>query len=280
MERDYRGATLLHWASGVGNLPAVKALLKWWTTTTSSSSSAASISSSDDDDDTGATDNNKMNNDHGVWAITTRDGATPLHWAAAGASAREFGTGGHVDVCRYLMDQVTAKSLRKDYVNQQTFDGNSALMWAAWSGSLDTVKLLVRESSRAGGSNKAALTVTKNCNGCTVAHWAASGGNLDVCRYLHETARVDFTLGNHAGNTPLTHAVAFGRANIVAWLKETVLVAAVGNNNDNAADKGNDNSSSSRYDDMMAFQLAQDFVQWTSGKDHRRQQVLDIFQDW
>lgn len=52
-------------------------------------------------------------------------------------------------------------------VNSQTKDGNTVLMWAAWSRSLDIVKFLVR--------NRADATTT-NRNGCSVAHWASSGG--------------------------------------------------------------------------------------------------------
>jgi 26S proteasome non-ATPase regulatory subunit 10 len=99
----------------------------------------------------------------------------------------------------------------KELVNQQTKDGNSPLMWAAWSSSLDTVKLMVRYRARWDLSNR---------NGCTVAHWAASGGNLEVCKYLAEVVGVDFFVPNHGGNTPLTHAVAFGRLDVVQWLRE------------------------------------------------------------
>lgn len=52
-------------------------------------------------------------------------------------------------------------------LNSQTKDGNTVLMWAAWSRSLDIVKFLVR--------NRADAT-SVNQNGCTVAHWASSGG--------------------------------------------------------------------------------------------------------
>jgi ankyrin repeat protein len=83
---------------------------------------------------------------------TLRDGATPLHWAVAGANSREFGIGGHVHVCQYLLEHVPPKHLR-DYVNLLTKDGNSALMWAAWSGTLDTVKLLVRHRAEINHAN-------------------------------------------------------------------------------------------------------------------------------
>jgi hypothetical protein len=95
--------------------------------------------------------------------------------------------GGHVDVCRALLTLAAAAAAEssasvsterrqggresvQDYVNRVTKDGNSALMWAAWSGTLDTVKLLAR--------HRADPTIA-NHNGCTVAHWATSGGNLE-----------------------------------------------------------------------------------------------------
>jgi ankyrin repeat protein len=214
-ERDYRGVPLLHWAAGTGNTDALHEILPHLSET--------------------------------VWIVTERDHATPLHWAVAGASAREFGTGGHVEVCRALLAYVHPESA-KDYVNQQTLDGNSPLMWAAWSGSLETVKLLVR--------NRADATIV-NRNGCSVAHWAASGGNEQVCRYLFNAAGVDFTISNDGGHTPLTHAVAFGRAAVVEWLRKEVV---------------ND-------EDDAAYSLAQDFVHWDAS-DKRRKKVLELFEEW
>jgi uncharacterized membrane protein len=162
LERDQRGVSLLHWAAGTGNVNALQELLPHFPDK--------------------------------IWTMTERDRATPLHWAAAGTTAQEFGTGGHVEICRALLDHVPAVSA-KSYVNHLTLDGNSALMWAAWSGTLGTVKMLVQ--------NRADANVT-NRHGCSVAHWAASGGNVDVCRYLAETAGVDFTAPNHGGNTLYT----------------------------------------------------------------------------
>jgi ankyrin repeat protein len=255
LERDVRGTTLLHWAAGTGNLEAVQELLPHFP--------------------------------NGLLQTTERDGATPLHWAAAGANAHEFGTGGHVDVCQFLLlecerqrrqqcgagdddndgtssnafETVCSKTSvsAKELVNQLTKDGNSPLMWAAWSGSLNTVKLMVRHR---------AIWEVSNRNGCTVAHWAASGGNLQVCKYLFDVVGVDFFVPNHAGNTPLTHAVAFGRVDVVQWLRECS--SALNDNND----------------DLIAKQLAEDFVNWADYTDvssetsERRKQVLQLFDDF
>jgi len=212
-ERDHRGASVLHWACGSGNLPVVRSLV----------------------DTYGMQPN----------VVATRDGATPLHWAVAGSTAREFGVGGHIDVCRFLLSRV---SDRRAYVNQVTLDGNSPLMWASWSGTLDTVKLMVRQRAN---------TDIANRNGCTVAHWAASGGDLSVCRYLFEIAKVDFSTPNDGGNTPLTHAVAFGHGEVVQWLRNTFECSS----------------------DHTAHKLANDFVQW-NGTDDRRKSVLALFEEW
>ena len=219
-ERDHRGATLLHWACGVGHWEGANVLLQ--------------------------------HNTASVWDRTWRDGATPLHWAAAGVTTREFGVGGHASICEGLLEQVLPQR-RREYVNTCTFDGNSALMWAGWSGTLETVKLLARHR---------ADTAIANRNGCTVAHWAASGGSLEVCRYLADTMEVDFSVPNHGGNTPLTHAVAFGRSDVVEWLL------------------GHLSNEDESQDDMLALSLAQDFVAWTDGAEERKK-VLDLFSnDW
>mmetsp|Transcript_701 Transcript_701/g.1467 ORF Transcript_701/g.1467 Transcript_701/m.1467 type:complete len:578 (+) Transcript_701:127-1860(+) len=237
LEKDIRGTTLLHWAAGTGNLEAFDTLLPYFPDK--------------------------------LFEKTERDGATPLHWACAGASSGEFGTGGHFHLCQHVLsecDRLKSTSMEakeaapttKELVNQQTKDGNSPLMWAAWSGSLDTVKLMVRYRAKWDLCNR---------NGCTVAHWAASGGNLEVCKYLGEVVGVNFFVPNYGGNTPLTHAVAFGRVDVVEWLRQHAEDVA-------KKDDGND---------LLAKQLAADFATWSdeqSGSDTvQRKKILKLFED-
>jgi ankyrin repeat protein len=264
--RDYRGATLLHWACGTGHWAAAKVLL-------SCRDCNHHGHNGDDEVDVGM-NNDKSNHATMATAVATRDGATPLHWAAAGTNTREFGVGGHVEVCRNLLEHVRQIHQERqqqnvpnhtisvlDYVNQATYDGNSALMWAAWSGTLDTVKLLVR--------NRADASI-QNRNGCTVAHWAASGGNLAVCQYLYNVAHVDFGRPNFGGNTPLTHAVAFGRTSVVSWLMDIL----PRDDKDEMVLEG-----SSGFRDSQAYRLAHDFVHWTDGQDSQRRKVLQLFDE-
>ena len=84
-----------------------------------------------------------------------------------------------------------------------------------------------------------------------------------MCKYLHDIVGVDFLIPNHGGNTPLTHAVAFGRLEVVEWLRNEVIPLS---------------SSEDDMDDTMAAQLAQDFAVWKQD-DERRTRILELFQD-
>jgi len=222
-ETDVRDISLIHWAAGSGQLEALKELIR-------------------------ARDSNG-GVEEAVKIKAERDGATILHWAAAGAKAKEFGCGGHIDICRYLMDNCGGPSKQKEIVNTVTKDGNSVLMWAAWSGSMDIVKLMIRHRADPKLTNR---------NGCTVAHWAASAGIVEICKYLYETIGVDFEIKNKNGNTPLSHAVAYGRVGVVKWLQEEVKV----------------------FDDGGAQNLAMDFVEW-EGDNMDRKSVLGLLnEDW
>ncbi|CBN75713.1 conserved unknown protein [Ectocarpus siliculosus] len=141
-ETDRRGRTALFWAAGGGSVEACKALVEG--------------------------EGGLRPQDSGG------DGSTPLHWAVAGVETRRFGTGGHVNVCRWLLDLGVDTKAR-------TSEGNTVVMWAAWAGGLDATRWAVEEAG--------ALDVdAANANGCTVAHWASSGGDEAVCRCFFESS--------------------------------------------------------------------------------------------
>ncbi|CAN0150442.1 unnamed protein product [Scytosiphon promiscuus] len=175
-ETDRRGRTALFWAAGGGSVEACEALVEG--------------------------DGGLRPQDQGG------DGSTPLFWAVAGVETRRFGTGGHVNVCRWLLD-------RGADPGTTTHEGNTLAMWAAWAGGLEATRWAVEEAGAADSLGAC------NANGCTVAHWASSGGDEAVCRYLRSKG-VDFTQTNKGGNDPLNHAVAYGRRDIARWLLEEV----------------------------------------------------------
>ena len=223
LERDVRDISLLHWAAGSGQVEALGRLIQ---------ALPGGI-------------------EEAVKLKADRDGASILHWAAAGAESKAFGCGGHIEVCKFLMENCGGASVQRQVVNALTKDGNSVLMWAAWSGTLDVVKLMVRHR---------ADPFQKNRNGCSVAHWSASGGNLEVCKYLYNTLNIDFTEGNNAGNTPLSHAVAYGRTDVVRWLKDDLKVDD---------------------EEGRAQELAMDMFAWDTIEDtDERKQVFNLFSDW
>jgi len=219
-ETDVRGASLFHWCAGSGNLDGLKELVDGCDRLDLRIQARG-----------GANDKTSPSNP-GVHAAllwkASRDDATPFHWAAAGAGPKEFGIGGNIDVCNYLLELCKEYPIisQRKLIDNLTRDHNSILMWAAWSRSLDIVKLLVRNR---------ADTKRANRNGCTVAHWACSGGDLSVCQYLHKMGNVDFTVENYQGNTPLSHSVAYARYDIAKWLKEDLKVEDDGDNAANLA---------------------------------------------
>lgn len=213
-DTDIRDISLLHWACGAGNIGAVKALVSVL----------------------------------GVDAIkmrAARDGATPLHWAACGVRSKHFGSGGSLELCRWIIEgNGLSIGEQINLVNAVTKDGNSILMWAAWSGSLDVIKLLMKYQPDVS---------VRNRNGCSVAHWAASGGKIDLCQYLSDQVGVSFDILNHAGNSPLSHAIAYGRADVVSWLLEK------------------------QQDTDKAKALAREFSEWSKG-DPSRMKIFDMFE--
>jgi hypothetical protein len=170
-ERDRKGAGLLHWAAGGGHIEACSFL-----------------------------------HTHAGLHVMERgnDGITPLHFAAAGATKDRFGSGGHLDMCRWLLRHGADPTAA-------TEDGNTVLHWAAWAGGVEIVKLLVEDCN--------VNVFAKNKNGCSAAHWAASGDDLATCICLKEQG-LEFLGHNYAGNTALNKAVVFGRKEAVQWIIE------------------------------------------------------------
>ena len=87
---------------------------------------------------------------------------------------------------------------------------------------------------------------------------------------MHEIANVDFTVENYALNTPLSHSVAYGRYDVVKWLKDDLKVEDTGGN---------------------AEDLVLDFVSWADAgvglisdeKEVERRSVYSLFnsfRDW
>ena len=99
----------------------------------------------------------------------------------------------------------------KSDINHRDYYGMTPLMYAAWSGSLDVAKILVEHGAD-----------PHLCNnmGCNAAHYAATGGDLRICRYLYDELDVDFFQPNEKGDSALDHAIAHDRRTIVDWMKD------------------------------------------------------------
>lgn len=193
-ERDSRNVSAMHYAAGHGHTDCVAFLCD------------AGISTGD----------------------RASDGATPLHWAVAGcrllstrrmaegSSSRTqrregpparygFGTGGHLHTARWLVRHGADPGAT-------TRDGNSIVHWCAWAGGETMLRWLCFDLGLEAGVH------ALNAKGCSAAHWAASGGDLAVCRLLADECGVDFSASNFEGNTPLTKAIEHGREDVVLWL--------------------------------------------------------------
>jgi hypothetical protein len=186
IEHDRFGCSMLHWAAGTGNLNGANALLKFL------------IEAGEGEDATEI-----LLNTRGA-----KDGATPLHWASCGVESSTFGVGGHENICQLFLNEAGDRAA--ELVNVECFSGSTPIMWAAWSGSLDVVKLL---SSYGADHHKV------NQKGGNVAHWAAAGGNLDVCRFLHDELSVNFNEECEECNTPLYYAELCGHDDVAKWIK-------------------------------------------------------------
>jgi ankyrin repeat protein len=186
----------LHWAAKSGNVQATKALIQ------------AHVENGD-----------QNAGEVILYTQAGNDGATPLHWAAYGCGSSGSGGGGarrglQTNICRFLLDAASDDAQRHELANAVTWSGNTPLFWAAWSGNLDSVKLLVQNG---------ADPLASNNKGCSAAHFAAAGGQLDVCKYLFHELQINFLNPiKEGGSTPLLYAMANNHKEVVDWMTTTV----------------------------------------------------------
>jgi len=198
-EHDDWGSTALHHAAGHGNLGGVRALVQRL------ERDGVEMEGGDVCDGLQSTC---------ASCSATKDRATPLHWAACGMNRTRFGSGGHADVCTYLLDRAgdCDKMEELALANAKTESGATPFMWACWSGSVDCARVLV-ERGRAD-------PFVRNARGFDAAHFASAGGHVDVCRYL-KTLGLEFEGNNEngEGETPLICARKYGRDDVVDWIE-------------------------------------------------------------
>lgn len=164
---------------------------------------------------------------------------------------------GHLSVCRYLLE--TAGDRAEHLANAKTMTLNTPIAWAAWSGSLDVVQLLVSYGADPHFCND---------KGCNSAHWAAAGGNENVCKYLYEELGVDFMEPDKEGDTPLHHAINYGQDDVVKWILQTLY-----SDPDKAATLLQDEK-------INSSSLAKDYlVDWAPSEDFFRNAVLEELGD-
>lgn len=99
-----------------------------------------------------------------------------------------------------------------DMANAKSWTNSTPLMFAVWAKSLDVTKLLISYGADAHHVND---------KGCHTAHWAATGGDVDVCAYLHQDQGVNFYEADKTGHTPLYQAYHYGQDDVVKWMLNT-----------------------------------------------------------
>mmetsp|Transcript_23811 Transcript_23811/g.42357 ORF Transcript_23811/g.42357 Transcript_23811/m.42357 type:complete len:284 (-) Transcript_23811:156-1007(-) len=129
--------------------------------------------------------------------VCRRDGRGPAHWAARC---------GHANVLTYLLEQ---RATGAEHADVPTGDGSTMLMLAAFGGHLDVADVLV---------NRFGAQIAKvNAWGCDAAHFAAMGGNVEICKWLHVLGLI-FSRPQSKGHTALHKAADRGSAAVLRWL--------------------------------------------------------------
>ncbi len=93
----------------------------------------------------------------------------------------------------------------KPEINGRSIDGRTALMWAAWAGRLDVVKVLVDNGADVNAKDKDTRSVLM---------WAARNGKTEVVNYLKNVCYADNTCRTDDGFNASMFASAFGHKDL------------------------------------------------------------------
>ena len=120
-------------------------------------------------------------------------------------------TNGHMDVVKYLMEEVDSK-----YEIDPAAEDNYAIRWSASNGHLDVVKHLLEEVDSKYGIDPAAS------NNFAI-RWSAQEGHLDVVKYLLEEGDSKYGIDPAAlNNNAIQCAASRGNLDVVKYLWEEV----------------------------------------------------------
>lgn len=201
-------------------------------------------------------------------------GDSVLHWAVTASD--------NLSVFVQLLDRLNSNLHRLPvlldgdealYVN---LDNTHVVHWAAGSGALDILRFLLESKPNGLASSDASrLLQYRNRFGCTLLHFAASGGQVETLKYLHEHYRhLDFTVQNYHGHDILTKAVAFKQNDVLLWLLQTIPAFSLQMNCKGDVDAGNGVSLLHKKrpwsldTTMHSSQTVRgDAVDWTEGKE-------------
>uniref|UniRef100_A0A8C0CPL8 Inversin n=1 Tax=Balaenoptera musculus TaxID=9771 RepID=A0A8C0CPL8_BALMU len=137
-------------------------------------------------------------------------GATPLHYAAQSNFA---------ETVKVFLKHPSVK-------DDSDLEGRTSFMWAAGKGSDDVLRTMlslksdidINMADKYGGTGGARVDLVDQ-DGHSLLHWAALGGNADVCQILIEN-KINPNVQDYAGRTPLQCAAYGGYINCMAVLME------------------------------------------------------------
>ena len=144
-------------------------------------------------------------------SITESRGRTPLHICASTGDIEtlELLLDNHVE--RQLKNHPNAEKISKEYINQPSVLGHTALHLAVANKQLDNFEFLVQ---RDGNVN------AKDLHGNSVLMWAIKSSSVECFNYLVEDCNVDYEDTNNNDDTALTLAISLNHYEFVQKLLE------------------------------------------------------------